>query len=237
MQATWSGIDKIYCISLANRLDRQKEASTQFAGVGLADRVEFVIVEKHPDDCERGIYESHQLCIRQGLDAGARRILIFEDDIIFDRVTPERLARITAFLNTHESWHMLLLGGLVNRSEPTDHPSIRRVRYRSLTHAYVVHRRLAEDIVRRPWKKVPYDDFLKQLKDPETYALYPSIAFQSDSRSDNERYLPLDRFRRWCGGLKKIQQRNEFYHSHRWLVIGTHVVAILLLLWGLGAFR
>jgi hypothetical protein len=151
--------------------------------------------------------------------------------------TPEKIARITAFLDTHESWHMLLLGGLVNHSRRTDYPSIRRVRYRSLTHAYVIHRRLAEDIVRRPWQMVSYDSFLKQLKDPETYALYPSIAFQSDSRSDNERYLPLDRFRRWCGGLKKIQQRNELYHSHRWLIISTHVVAILLLLWGLGAFR
>lgn len=232
MQATWEGIDKIYCISLASRVDRQKEARTQFAGVGLAGRVEFVLVEKHPENCEQGIYESHQLCLRKGLSSGAERILVFEDDIIFDRVVPERIAGITAFLDAQKNWHMLLLGGLVSRSKATDYPSIRRVRYRSLTHGYVVHRRLAEDIVRQPWKKVPYDDFLKNLKDPETYALYPSIAFQSDSRSDNERYLPLDRLRRWCGGLRKIQKRNEFYHRHRALIIGTHAVAILLMLLG-----
>lgn len=232
MQATWNGIDKIYCISLINRLDRQAEARTQFARVGLADRVEFVIVEKHPEDCEQGIYESHLLCIRKGLEAGAERILIFEDDVTFNRVSPERIARITAFLDAHKNWHMLLLGGLISRSSPTNHPSIRRVRYRSLTHGYVIHRRLAEHIVQQPWRNTPYDDFLKQLKDDETYALYPSIAFQSDSRSDNERYLPLDRFRRWCGGLRKIQRRNEYYHRYRGLIIGAHVAVILLVLLG-----
>jgi GR25 family glycosyltransferase involved in LPS biosynthesis len=232
MQATWNGIDKIYCISLTSRPDRQAEARVQFARVGLTERVEFHIVEKHPEDCEQGIYESHLQCIRKGLEAGAERILIFEDDILFDRVSPERIARITAFLDAHQSWHMLLLGGLISRSSPTNHPSIRRVRYRSLTHGYVIHRRLAEQIVRQPWRNVPYDDFLKLLEDDETYALYPSIAFQSDSTSDNERYLPLDRFRRWCGGLRKIQRRNEYYHRHRRLIIGAHVAVLLLVLLG-----
>ncbi len=231
MQAAWDGIEKIYCISLANRVDRQKEARGHFAAVGLADRVEFVIVEKHPRHIEQGIYESHLLCMQKGIASGAQRILIFEDDVIFDRTTPEHVARALDFLDTHNTWHMLLLGGLISHSSATEHPSIRRVRYRSLTHAYVIHRRLAETIVRQPWKDVPYDDFLKFLKDPETYALYPSIAFQSDSRSDNERYLPLDRIRRWLGGLEKIQKRNEFYHRHRGLIIGAHAVVILLALW------
>lgn len=230
MQATWNGVDKIYCISLKNRVDRQNEARSQFEAVGLADRVEFVIVEKHPHNIEQGIYESHLKCMQKGIGAGAERILIFEDDVIFDRVTEAHLARARDFLDTHHHWNMLLMGGLISRSWPTAHPSIRRVRYRSLTHAYVVHRRLAESILRQPWNQVPYDDFLKNLVDPETYALYPSIAFQSNSRSDNERYLPLDRVRRWLGGLKKIQQRNERYHRHRNLIIGAHVVAILIVL-------
>jgi len=221
-----------YCISLRNRTDRQNEARSQFIAVGMADRVEFVIVEKHPRDVEQGIYESHLKCMQKGIDAGAERILIFEDDVIFDRVTPEHVARASEFLHTHKNWHMLLLGALISRSWPTDHPSIRRVRYRSLTHAYVIHRRLAEQILQQTWHKVPFDDFLKYLKDPETYALYPSIAFQSNSRSDNERYLPLDRVRRWLGGLEKIQKRNEFFHRHRNLIIGAHVVVILLGLLG-----
>jgi hypothetical protein len=76
---------------------------------------------------------------------------------------------------------------------------------------------------------VPYDDFLRDLKDERTFALYPSFAFQSNSPSDNERYLPLDRIRRLLGGLRSLQKKNAFYHHNRWVIIGAHVLALLLL--------
>ena len=230
MQGTWDGVDKIYCISLSERTDRQSQARTQFAKVGLADRVEFVIVDKHPSDCEQGIFESHQLCMRKGIAAGAKRILIFEDDVVFDRVTPGILTNGMDFLKTHECWRMLFLGCMVMGSKRTGSASILKIAYRSLTQGYVIHRRLAESIASLGWHHVPFDDFLKGLKDDQFYALYPSIAFQSNSRSDNKRYLPLDRFRRLCGGLEKIQKRNEFYHHHRGVIIGAHVFAFLLIL-------
>lgn len=233
MQATWDGVDKIYCISLDERTDRQAEARAQFTGVGLAERVEFVLVDKHPTDCEQGIYESHLLCLKKGLQAGAKRMLIFEDDIVFDRFTPEILARCMDFIHTHDRWNMLLFGCMVRHSKPTAYPSILKVRFRSLTHAMVVHRRFAEFLVGHPWQSVAYDDFLKDLSDNQTYTVYPSTAFQSSSRSDNERYLALDRFRRFCGGLRAIQKRNEFYHHNRVLVIGAHVLAAALLILGL----
>jgi GR25 family glycosyltransferase involved in LPS biosynthesis len=30
------------------------------------------------------VYESHMLCLRKGLEAGAENIVIFEDDVEFD---------------------------------------------------------------------------------------------------------------------------------------------------------
>jgi GR25 family glycosyltransferase involved in LPS biosynthesis len=230
MQGTWDGVDKIYCISLEQRTDRQAEARAQFARVGIGDRVEFVIVRKHPGDCEQGIFESHQLCMRKGLAAGAERILIFEDDIVFDRVTPEILANSMNFMTTHNRWRILFLGCMVKRSRGTIYPSILKIAYRSLAQGYVIHRRLAQAIVTETWHHVPFDDYLKELKDNQFYALYPSIAFQSHSRSDNERYLPLDRFRRILGGLIKLQKRNEFYHRHRGVIIGAHAFVSLLIL-------
>lgn len=230
MQVAWGGVDKIYCISLAERTDRQAQAHAQFHGVGLSGQVEFVIVEKHPRNCEQGIYESHLLCMRKGIDAGADRILIFEDDIVFDRISPEILAHCTDFLNTDQVWHMLFLGCMVRGSKPTAYPSILNITYRSLTQGYVIHRQFAEFIIRHhPWQKVPFDDFLRDLKDDKMFAVYPSIAFQSNSRSDNERYLPLDRFRRLCGGLEKIQKRNEFYHRHKRAIIIAHAIVLLMI--------
>ncbi len=230
MLADWDYFDKIYCISLDERPDRQKEARRAFAGVGLSEAVEFVIVKKHPRNCEQGIYESHLQCMKKGLDAGAENILIFEDDIAFDRFTAEALGRAVGFLSSGWTWNMFFFGCMVKGSKRTAHPSIVNIRYRSLTHAYAIHHRFARKLLGRPWREVPYDDFLRDLEDKQMFALYPSIAFQSDSRSDNERYLPLDRVRRLFGGLQNLQKKNEFYHRHKALIIGAHVLALLLII-------
>ncbi len=231
MTADWHLIDKAYCISVDERTDRRKEARAQFAKVGLLEKIEFVVVPKHPSDCEQGIYESHLICMRKGIEAGARHILIFEDDICFQRYDPALLVRGANFMATHTQWRMLFLGCMVKSSRATDHPSVRQIRYRSLTHAYVIQRAFAAEIVQHhPWHQIPYDDFLRDLEDDQFYAVYPMFAFQSNSRSDNMRYLPLDRFRRLCGGLVRLQKNNELYHRHKGLIIGAHVLAIILLL-------
>ncbi|HWR97406.1 MAG TPA: hypothetical protein VN317_03220 [Candidatus Methanoperedens sp.] len=230
MVAAWDFFDKIYCISLAERSDRRAEAAAQFARVGLAERVEFVVVQKHPTDREQGMYESHLLCLTRGLAQGAEQMLIFEDDIFFDGFTPAALERCTAFLAAEPCWHMFFLGCMVKASRRTTFPGVVQIRYRSLAHAYAIHRRFAERIVARPSQGVSFDDLVRDMKDERTFALYPSFAFQSNSRSDNERYLPLDRIRRLLGGLRSLQKLDAFYHRNRQVIIGAHVLALLVLL-------
>ena len=233
MTADWHQFDRAYCISLEERADRRQEAKAQFVKVGLLEKVEFVVVSKHATDCEQGIYESHLLCMHKGLAAGARTILIFEDDICFDGYKPHLLDRCARFMAA-APWRILFLGCMVKRSRATNHPSIRQVRYRSLTHAYVIERSFAQVLVQQyPWRRVPYDDFLRDLNDDQFFAIYPMFAFQSNSRSDNERYLPLDRFRRLCGGLVRLQKSNEFYHRFQWPIIFAHVLALILLMMAL----
>jgi hypothetical protein len=224
----WSFFDRVYCISLTQRKDRHIEALRQFSGVGLAEKVEFLIVEKHPTDCEQGIYESHLRCMAKGLDSGAERILIFEDDVVFEGFSPDRLKNVTSFLRENDNWQFFFFGCMVRKSQKTLYPSIVRIGYRSLAHAYVVRREFAENMVRHhPWKNVAFDDFLRDLESPRMYAVYPSFAFQSDAPSDNDPYLPLDRFRRFCGGLRNLQKRNEIYHRHKWLIIGCHILVLI----------
>ena len=83
---------------------------------------------------------------------------------------------------------------------------------------------------RAPGKGCPTTIFCRDLKDERTFALYPSFAFQSNSPSDNERYLPLDRIRRLLGGLRSLQKLDAFYHRNRRVIIGAHVLALLVLL-------
>jgi GR25 family glycosyltransferase involved in LPS biosynthesis len=226
---SWSFFDKVYCISLDERTDRREEATKQFSKVGLADRVEFVIVKRHPIDAEQGIYESHMACFRMGIRGDARTMVIFEDDVVFDRFNPKVLEDCVHFLSTTSSWNIFFFGCLSSGSERTMHDSVLKVRYRCLAHAYVVNRKYAEALLGLPWDHVPYDVLLRSLAGGY-YAACPSFAFQSNARTDNTRNLKTDRLRRLCGGLPRIQKMNEFYHRNRWAIIGVHVFLVLALL-------
>jgi len=229
----WSFFERVFCISLATREDRRRQVMEQFSRVGLSEKVEFLIVEKHPTNCEEGIYNSHMTCLSRGLASGARHILIFEDDVVFERFSPKALKEAVAFLQQNDDWHAFFLGCMVKSSHKTPNPAVVRIRFRTLTHAYAVHHEFAEDLVaHHPWNNVAFDDLLRDLNNPSMFAMYPCVAFQSDASSDNNGYLPLDRFRRLCGGLQNIQKWNERYHRHKWVIIGCHVLALLsLALW------
>jgi hypothetical protein len=225
----WAYFDTVYCISLNERRDRRRAARRQFDKVGLADRVEFVTVEKHPVDAEQGIFESHMACMRKGIAADAQTMLIFEDDIVFDRFSAAVLADCVDFLSKTPSWKIFFLGCLVYRSQKTDNRAVLKVRYRSLCHAYAVEREFAEMLVAMPWNKKPYDTLLRHVA-KDSFAAHPAFAFQSNARTDNRRLLVLDRFRRMCGGLARIQKMNEWYHHNRLAIIGIHLLAIVFLL-------
>jgi hypothetical protein len=226
----WSFCDAVYCISLAERSDRRREARRQFASVGLADRVEFVKVSKHPTDNEQGIWESHMACIARGLAAKAKYMLIFEDDVVFDGFRTETLRQTAAFIEENDYCRLLFLGCLVTGSRPTNNPAVRKVAYRSLAHAYVLERSLAAALVDTTWRGVPFDAMLAQLPE-ETFAAYPAFAFQSDADSDNANHRHLEKFRRLCGGLKFIQKMNETFHRHRAAIICGHLAVIAIALW------
>ena len=225
----WGFFDRVYCISLAERQDRRQAAAASLSSVGLAGKVEFVIVERHPFDVEQGMYESHMTCLRKGLEAGAARMVIFEDDVVFDRFDAERFRQCTQFLAEHPGWKVLLLGALIRSSRRTSSPFVQKVRYQSLAHAYAVNRAYAETLAYRPWQGVVIDTLFRPLTD-HLYAVYPMFAFQGDFASDNEKYPVLERFRRWCGGLERIQKANELYQRHKAGVVVAHVLMLVLLL-------
>ena len=226
----WDYFDRIYCISLEEREDRRQAAAASFSTVGLTGKVEFVIVKRHPLNIEQGMYESHMTCLRKGLEAGAERIVVFEDDVVFDRFDAERFKECTQFLLEHPSWKVLLLGALIRSSMRTINPFIQKVGYQSLAHAYALNRPYAEILAYQPWQGIVIDTLFRPLTD-DLYAVYPMFAFQNDFASDNDnKYAGIERFRRLCGGLERIQKANEFYQRHKWGVIAAHIMIVLSLL-------
>jgi len=222
----WDFFDRLYCISLEEREDRRQAAAAQFSRVGLDGKVEFVLVKRHPFDVEQGIYESHLACLRKGLEAGAENMVVFEDDVLFDRFDTEHLQRCTRFLSLHPDWKVLLFGALVRSSRKTEEPAVQKVRYQSLAHAYALNRPYAETLAYQSWQGLAYDVLFRPLTDG-VYAVKPMFAFQGDALTDNK-YRWLDRFRRLCGGFERIQKGIEFYHCHKIGIIAAHVLLILL---------
>ena len=105
---------------------------------------------------------------------------------------------------------------------------MRAIGYRSLTHAYVMHEHFAREVVAMPWEQEAYDAMLRRLG-RRYFVLYPSFAFQSNSPTDNIRYLKLDRFRRLSGGLCRIQRMNECFYRNKGLIVMLHLIGVLML--------
>ena len=74
--------DKVYCISIQNRKDRQKNVIKECLKVNLD--FEFLLVNKNIEDPTRGCLDSHLKCIRNALKFNYENILIMEDDILFN---------------------------------------------------------------------------------------------------------------------------------------------------------
>lgn len=222
----WSFFDKIYCISIDTRIDRREEAKKQFSSVGLLDRVEFVLVQKHPENREEGIFQSHMQCLEEGLAAGADHILIFEDDVLLRNFRPQSLLDAADFLKTTPTWKAFFLGAICSKMIKTEEPAVVQLQYRCLAHGYCLNRPFAEQIAAEPWNNIPYDVLL-QKKCNNFYALSPMIAFQSKASSDNQTIF-LDTLRRFFGGLPFIQRSNEIFQRHKILIVSLHLLVIMM---------
>lgn len=227
---SWNFFDSIYCISLQDRQDRRRNAREQFEKVGLSSRVQFYLTTKDQQNSEKGIYESHMRCLLNGIEQNAQTILIFEDDIIFERFSPVILKNIVEFMDREDKWSIFFLGCMVDGIQKTEYPSVVKIKYRCSAHAYVVNRSFAEFLVKHPWRNISFDDFLRKTNHDSAYAASPFFAFQSNSPTDNKATIYLARFRELCGGVKLIQKANEFYYLHRYGIWFAHLIIFLVVL-------
>ncbi len=209
----WDFFDRIYCITLFTRGDRRAQAEKEFAAVGLLDRVRFHVAVRHPTDREEGIFESHMHCLADGLAAGAETILVFEDDVFFQGFDNRKLSRACNYLKKQGPWNGLFLGCIIDGSRRTGERNLAGINYRTLAHAYALHRPFASEFVKNQWSGVPFDELLRR-KSSRFYALRPMCAFQGRAGTDNQRVL-IDRTRRMLGGLPFIQKTNELYQNHK----------------------
>lgn len=226
----WSFFEAIYCIVLEERPDRLEKVRQQFTKVGLASRVEIVLVNRHPTNREQGIMESHLICLNKGLAAGAQTMLIFEDDVFFEGFDPAALTTACDGLKENQ-WDMLLLGGIASKATRTGIKNLLAIEYRCLTHAYAVTREYARIMAQKPWNGEPWDSELKKTRG-QFYTLYPMCAFQGLEGTENQT-TTIAWLRTIFGGLPFLQRLNEFYQLHKWAMLLSPALlpALILLAW------
>lgn len=96
----WSFVDAVFCISLATRDDRMRHAAVPFHSLGLCRHVVFDRPDPDPRSGVAGCWEAHRTVALLARALGATRVLVFEDDVLFDRpVTPQRLRAVAAALD------------------------------------------------------------------------------------------------------------------------------------------
>ena len=216
--------DKIFCISVDSRIDRQATAKQVFEKLGILQRVEFVLVQKHPSNPEEGIFESHLQCLSRGVEEGGKHILIFEDDISVAYFEEERSAEAIRQLQQLENWDAFFLGAISSGSRKTASKYLAKIDYRCLTHGYALNRPFAQKIIAEQWEGVAYDGFLKKHCS-NSFAPVPMIAFQSTSISDNKTIF-LDKIRRFFGGLQFLQRCNELLQRFKLPIIIVHLLVL-----------
>jgi GR25 family glycosyltransferase involved in LPS biosynthesis len=222
----WSFLDGVYCISLKSREDRAIAVAAQFHKVGLCRQLLFYRPLRYPGRGYIGSWESHRAVAEHARQQGNQTTLIFEDDVQFvRRMTPRSVRAIgRAIERLPPDWMIFFLGHWPLWAYFV-RPNVLRTSS-GCAHAYIVSPRLLEWLHEHPWGTPgiekrrligkALDSAYARL--PATYALFPMIATQSVSRSDNfavsrkkntklKHLVTHSRYREWL--LSKLMRPGE----------------------------
>lgn len=180
--------DKAICINLARRPERRLLAESQFIKFGMPD-VEFYTAIDNP---ENGMAGLHQTMINIFKENAGKRLLIFEDDVVFNK---SRYYLDQIYINyLPKFFYLFYLGGNATKEViGTRFDPIRKVTGGFLTsHAILYSEQATFDFAKfmempkEVTRENTYDVFLSKSVQPNfhCYTAYPAIASQRLGYSD-----------------------------------------------------
>lgn len=177
-------VDAVYCISLEDRSDRREIFRTSIQS-RIENDVAYYIAERDADPV-RGCYESHRSIAQYALDAGFKRILVFEDDVAPYPFSFKQVRWINKFISSR-NFEALHLGYTMGKTWLTWFPFIARGRVVAL-HAYVISEEGCKILANTPYNGKPVDKiFKRQIKQhcafPMMFRQHPATLTGSDIES------------------------------------------------------
>ncbi len=112
--------DKIFVINLPERMDRRKAINSELDWIGASDRgrIEIFPAVKptepggFPSIGARGCFMSHLEILRQARDQGMQRILILEDDLMFNNYLRKHQEEVARHVESN-AYDIVYLGHMV----------------------------------------------------------------------------------------------------------------------------
>lgn len=108
-EASWDNFDRIVCLNVRERPDRLAHAKEQFERVGILDKVQFRIENRHTRGCEK----AHWRAIKEAYDDGLENLVIFEDDVVFKTGWQDVINDCNAFVKQEPDWEFLNMEGTI----------------------------------------------------------------------------------------------------------------------------
>lgn len=191
----WHFFDKIVCISVESRSDRQQKVEEEFHRVGLCTKIVFYRPKRNNESPVAGCWESHRYVMIDALNNGCNNVCIFEDDVTFrSDFRPHVLNDIRdVYLQLPKNWKSYFLGHWPFFSYSIM-PNMRRT-ISMTTHAYVANKCLMEVVKETPYNSRK-ENFIRKCFGPQydaidgfvrsqgnQYAYYTMVAYQSGAKS------------------------------------------------------
>lgn len=209
-------VDAVFCISLKEREDRREAVLEEAKKLNLD--IEFVLVERDNEDPQRGCFSSHKLCSQMAVDRGLNRILVLEDDVVFEKTSNEKIKRINKYLDSKDP-EIFYLGAILGKIWLTKSFGIARVRGQGC-HAVILSKGACKKVAKLDYDGRGIDSVMTKMF--KIYTCFPMIAYQQPFElfpSDLDSFRGHDgKDTEYWSKIKRKQYFSVFKNLHKTLV-------------------
>ncbi len=131
-------IDHIFVLSLKTSIERQTAFKKNFPELIKLDIFEWFLVDRDPDNTERGCYTSHQKILKLSKEKQYKTILIIEDDVK-PLVSWNKFVNSLNNLKKPKYWKAIQLGYIPIKTTKTTDPNLFAINCNYFTEAYLLN--------------------------------------------------------------------------------------------------
>lgn len=194
LEEAWQALPPVYCIMLDDpKSERNRKLVIELNQFGLGGRAMLMMRKRDPTGHLRGSWESHRAAARIGLKRDLESIVVFEDDVYFERdrdVLLKGLRRSAELLRTMpDDWQLLYLGHMPFLVWPTVKPQCWSGLVAAI-HAYVGSRSYMQWLDKHSFEyantPLTLDLYQCGLMSTRSYLVSPPIVYQSGAEGTSQ---------------------------------------------------